>query len=286
MPTRALGVRACVLRRALDSVLSQHHVRALPIVVANGPDRDPALLRDLRKDRRLRLIERDQPSLPAAIRAGRRAVETEWFSTLDDDDVYLPGTLVARVRALQSRPAIDTVVSNGLVRCTGAERIHLDDVPGIEASPLRALHDGNWLLPGAWLCRTERVGCELFDAMPMALECTYLAIRFALHGPICFLAQPGVAWYADTPESESKSRYYLHRQLEALDRLLELPVPDETRQWIRSVKSASRHGIADMHFKERELIQAWRWHLRSLMGYGGWRYASFSLRLLLATGGR
>lgn len=53
MSTRALPERALRLRRARESVLEQRGVRASLIVVVNGPERDPGLVRRPEGDRSL-----------------------------------------------------------------------------------------------------------------------------------------------------------------------------------------------------------------------------------------
>src|SRR5438128_751035 len=68
VPTRALPRRRELLRRALESVLSQVEVRAVPVVVINGPDSDPAVVRELRADRRVRVIVLEKAGLSAALR--------------------------------------------------------------------------------------------------------------------------------------------------------------------------------------------------------------------------
>ena len=40
------------------------------------------------------------------------------------------------------------------------------------------------------------------------------------------------------------------------------------------------HGIADTFMREGRYGRAWQWHLKSLMGYKGWRYLPYSRRLL------
>lgn len=285
IPTLCHAARAPLLRRAIDSVSSQQGVRALPILVVNGRVRDPALLAALRKDVRLRILELDQAGIPDALRAGREIVDTAWFSALDDDDSCLPGSLAARVRKLQSMPAFDTVVTNGLICAGGGTRVFPPDLEVIEQDPLKALTQGNWLLPGAWLCRSDRVGPWLFAGMPSALECTFLALQFALRCRTCFLDQPGVAYQGDTAVSESKSPDYIHRQLPALEQLLALPLSRELEDWVQRMTSAVKHDISAHHLRERDHRNAWRWHLRSLLGRHGWRYASYTLRLILnATG--
>lgn len=282
VPTGAFAERAALIRRALASVLSQEGVNAVPVVVVNGANRCPELVRELGSDPRVQLIEIPQAGIPGALRAGRDAMQCEWFSSLDDDDVYLPDALATRVQALRARPECGAVVTNGYVRGHGVERLHVPDMQRVARDPLKALTEGNWLLPGSWMCRTESVGSGLFDRMPKMLECTYLALQLVLHCRPCFLDRPTVVWNTDTPGSASKSREYRLGHVEALEQLLELPLPPDTRRWLMASRTSAQHERADFHLRENALQQAWPWHIRTLTSRGGWRHAPFTLRLLLA----
>lgn len=283
VPTRALAERAPLIRRALMSVLSQEGVNAVPVVVVNGPGRSPDLVKELRSDPRVQLVEVARPGIPGALRAGRDAVDCEWFSALDDDDFYLPDALATRVEALRIHPDCDAVVTNGYARDHGVDRLHVPDMQRVAREPLKMLTEGNWLLPGSWMCRTESVGPGLFQRMPRMLECTYLAMQLALHCRTRFIEQPTVVWNTDTPRSESKSREYLLGQVAALDQLLELPLPPDTRRWLQVSRTSAQHQRADLHLRGKALRQAWLWHIRTLSGPGGWRHAPFMLRLLQAS---
>lgn len=288
VPTLALRARAALLRRALATVRAQAGVRAIPLVVVNGTERDPVLLRELRADPGVRVIVLDDADLPAALCAGRAHVDTEFFGGLDDDDELLPDALSLRVRALADDEACAAAVSNGFRRNgAGADVLHVPDAEAVDADPLRALIRINWLLPGSWLCRTASVGVSMFDGMPKYLECTYLALRFALDGRMRFLASPTVIWNTDTPASQSRSRAYVLGQVPALERILALPSPPEVRAAFRTRLSVARHAIADLHLHEGSRDEAWRWHLRSLRGPGGWRFLPFTRHLLRSPrGGR
>lgn len=282
MPTLALAARGALVRRALDSVLDQQNVHAVPVVVINGPSRDPGLSRDLRADRRLRVATLEQPDLPAALRAGRELVDTPFFAELDDDDVMLPGALAARVRALEEPPQCDVVVTNGFRRDSAGDTLVIPDVAKVARNPLRALLERNWLLPGSWLCRTDAVGPEIFDGMPKFAECTYLALRFASGYRLRFMEHPTIAWYADTPQSASKSRDYVLGHVASLRRILELDLPRDVRAGYRGKMAAAFNGIAALYLREGDLKQAWRCHFRSLREPRGWRHFLFTLRLLQA----
>ena len=282
VPTGAFAERAPLIRRALVSVLSQEGVNAVPVVVVNGAKRCPELVKELRGDPRVRLVEVSRAGIPGALRAGRDAVECEWFSALDDDDFYLPDALATRVEALRARPDCDAVVTNGYVRGHGVDRLHVPQMQRVARDPLKALTEGNWLLPGAWMCRSESVGSWLFRHMPRMLECTYLAMQLALHCRPCFVDRPTVVWNTDTPRSESKSREYLLGYVAALEQMLELPLPPETRRWLQVSRTSAQHDRADLHLRENALSEAWPWHIRCLSSPGGWRHAPFTLRLLQA----
>jgi glycosyltransferase involved in cell wall biosynthesis len=263
-------------------VLDQHEVRPIPILVVNGPDRDGELLRALVADERLRVHTRDEADLPAALRAGRELVDTEWFAELDDDDALLPGALAFRLAALEAAPGCDVVITNGIRRAATGDRMQVADAAAVRRDPLRALIARHWLMPGSYLCRSSAVGPELFDGMPKYLENTYLAIRFAKGYRFCFADHPTVVRYLDTPGSESKSRDYVIGQVAALERLLELDLPPDVAAAMRRRVAESCHAVAGRCRAEGAIREAWRWHLRSLSEPRGWRYLPFTWRLLQA----
>lgn len=278
IPTRALCERAALLRRAIDSVLSQEAVRAVPLVVINGTQSDAALTTVFRADRRLRTTILPEADLPGAIRAGRSMVDTPYFAELDDDDMLLPGALALRICALTRRTQCDVVVTNGIRRSVGGDSLHVPDMAFVERDPLRAFLDHNWLLPGSWLCRTDRVGEELFEGMPRFRECTYLALRFATERRIMFVSTPTVVYDTATPRSESKSREYVLGSLAAQRRILELPLPEDVRSELRTGLATSCLAIAHLHRREGRFAAACGWYLRSGLQPGAPQY--FARRLL------
>ena len=143
----------------------------------------------------------NKAGLVNALQVGRRLVDTPWFAELDDDDLLLPGALAARVAALVQSDAHDCVVTNGYRRYHGEDTLNISDMKAVERDPIRAFWDLNWLLPGSYLCRTDRVGPDLFDGMPESLECSYIALRLATSYRIKFLQRPTVIWNQHTPDS-------------------------------------------------------------------------------------
>lgn len=267
--------------RAIDSVQAQHGVRATPLVVVNGSDQDAQLVAALRADGRLRIEAAAPADLPNALRLGRAHVDTPFFTALDDDDVLLPDALRMREAALEERADCVAVVTNGWRREGRRDTLHMSSFEAVRRDPLRSVLDRNWLLPGAWMARTDAVQDEVFAGMPRYLECTYLAVRLAVTGRTCFLDEPTVAWSADTPGSVSKSREYVLGLEAALQRILQLDLPADVRRGFRRKLAWAQHGAARLLLAEGRNQAAWGTHLRSLGGPDSWRFLTLTPRLFL-----
>ncbi|HVT39644.1 MAG TPA: glycosyltransferase family A protein [Gemmatimonadaceae bacterium] len=256
-------------------------MRAAPIIVINGPDAHPDLVRELRADRRVRVQTNEVASLPAALLAGRKLVDAPFFSALDDDDLFLPGGLAAGVRVLSERHDCDAVITNGIRRDSAGDTLTNGDMAIVERDPLRAMFRSNWLLPGSWLCRTERVGTWLFEGMPSSLETTYTGVQLATRCRLAFLNQPTVVWHAHTANHLSGSKDWVLAHAAALQRLLELDLPHDVKASIRRQRTDACHSNSEMLLREGRRAEAWRWHVRSLLGRSGWRYFPYTLRFIM-----
>jgi glycosyltransferase involved in cell wall biosynthesis len=281
IPTRAMPERIPLLQRAVASVLEQQEVAPRVIVIVNGARDDLGVRQALGVDPRVTVLVKHDADLPAALRAGAQAVETPWFATLDDDDLLLPGALKVRHSALERHPDRLIVVTNGIRRAMDGDHVHVQDSREIAADPLRALLRRNWLLPGSWLCRVTPETRTLFDGMPRYLECTYLGIRFAAFGMI-WIDTPTMVYHVGTPFSESQSRAYVEGQGEALRRILDLELPPYARRALRRRITAAHHRSANQALRAGSVPDAWRWHLATLQGPGGWRYLPFMRHILSA----
>lgn len=282
MPTEARSDRADLLRRALESVLSQQGVRAIPIVVVNGKAASVALLADLTRSPQVQLVRLEMANLPAALRTGRELVRSPYFAELDDDDELLPGALAARVEAMEAHPDVDVVVTQGYIDDCGRRELDIVDLERFQADPLRSMLDHNWLAPCAGLFRTATIGPEYFVDVPRYLEWTYLGVRFALERRILFLNHATWVYRAGTPRSLSKQAEYVRQQAASLNRLLALPLPRAVRRGFAQRRGNALHTAAGMELNAGRAREAWRWHLRSLAATGGWRYSLYTRRLLYA----
>jgi hypothetical protein len=278
--TLGLRERADLLEGAITSVAEQVDVRAIPLVVLNGTRACPDVERRLRADRRVRLVMLGEADLPTALRVGRAAVDTPYFGALDDDDVLLPGAIARRVGEFSRRRDLDVVVTNGFRREDGVDELNIPADTDINSDPIRSLLQRNWLLPGSWLCRTDRVGVELFEGMPSYLECTYLAASFATGYTMRWLGEPTVAYRIGSPLAESRSRRYVVGQAAALRRILRLPLPVDVQRALRRRIATAYHSAAEYDRRAGDMQEAWRWHLASLRSTGGWRYLPFTRHLL------
>jgi glycosyltransferase involved in cell wall biosynthesis len=280
IPTLAKTERAPLIWRAIESVISQNGIHAIPLVVVNGQTHDIELVRQLRAHERVRLIAVDLADLPNALRAGRSEVTTPWFATLDDDDLLLPNAIAARYEVLTASPALDVVITSGYICDVHGERLHPPSMSAIYRDPIASLGAGNWLLPGSWLARSASVGPELFDGMPRYLECTFLAIQFCLRYRAAFLDQPTVRWHAATKDGDHLESSALLAQPRAIESLLRLDPPPGLQKTLVRRLSAAHHACANYHLGRGDLANAWREHVESLSRPSGLRYWPVSLKIL------
>lgn len=284
IPSTAIPERFELLLRAIRSVLEQRGVSAIPLVVLNGAQYTAEAERALRANADIQLAVQPERDLPSALRRGRELVQTPWFTSLDDDDLLLPGALAMRVDVLQSNPELDIVATNGLVRQNGRDTLHMAASHRIGDDALRALARHNWFLPGCWLARSDRVLPELFDGMPRYRECTFLALKMASQYNLRWIDEPTVVRYIDSPFAESRTREYLLGQVEAQHGLAALPLPAYLQRSLRWRMAAALHEIADRFWSEGNLEEAWGFHMKSLRAYRGLRFLPFTARLIAATG--
>jgi glycosyltransferase involved in cell wall biosynthesis len=283
IPTAAWTARGAALRRAIASVLDQEGVDLEVIVVVNGADHDRDLLAELRADPRLRVEFRAEASLPAAHRHGRRLVSKPYFSFIDDDDEFLPGALRTRAAAMMEDDSIDVVATNGVWGGDADGSSYIRDAAGVEEDALGALLHGNWLGSCGALFRSATVTEEFFDGHTRHYEWTMIAFRIALAGlRVRFLDVPTYRVNA-SENSLSRSDAYFLAEPGFLASLLDYPLHPRHRGQIRRKRLAALHLLAEHCSARGDLGMAWRFHLRSMRGRHGLKYAVFTRRLVLPT---
>lgn len=282
IPTMASSRRADLLRRAIRSVTTDQATKAIPIVVANGDDFDPAVLDNLEADRSIRFFHREEDNLPKARNFGRRKVETPYFGFLDDDDEYFSGALSARLRPMLADRSVDAVVANGYC-ITGDRREEvIPDIDAVTADPAGALMESNWLSSCGGLYRTDSIGIDYFDPNIRYLEWTYLAFRLALEKRLVFVPEATFAVH-DTPFSLSKSPEYKDAIPGVLECMLAMDMPARLRRKVRAKLSEALHNRSNYFLQRGEVGKAWRHHARSLNAPTALlRYGLFTRHLILA----
>jgi glycosyltransferase involved in cell wall biosynthesis len=278
IPTTAEPSRRESLRRAIDSARAQRNIATRVIVVVNGSKWDPSLLGELQV-LPLQVIRLREANLPSAIHAGRLAVESDYFSFLDDDDLYLPDALASRFAALESAHA-DFAVSNGL-DATGNPLI--PDVRVVESNPLRALMTRNWLASCGGLYRSATIPGEFFENLIKYFEWTTLAFRLLLAGKkVCFVNHLTFR-ISDTEGSISKQRS-IESVLNGLAVVEQMfaQVPAEVSAGLSPNRASAYHELSDYCLHSGHLAQAWRMHVSSIR-IGGWQHLAYTRHLVRRT---
>src|SRR4051794_1682803 len=104
IPTMASSERATLLQRAISSIRASSLAPIQIIVVVNGGRFDFSVRDWLQTQPDVHIEWVLSASAPGAILRGRECVRTEFFSTLDDDDEYLPCTMERKISRLSANP--------------------------------------------------------------------------------------------------------------------------------------------------------------------------------------
>ena len=279
IPTCANASRAPVLRRAISSLVSGQGGLVLPVVAVNGPGYVPEVLDELRRRPDIRCLYIERPGTTGARLAARRAVDTEFFGMLDDDDEYLPGGIGTQVRPMLMDPGVDAVVTNGY-RCeNGEDSLHFPAFSDFHRDPLNSLMRSSWLSSGSILCRTDTVPSNYLD-LPRSMELTYMAMKLTLTKSLHFIDEPTYRWHRDAPEQLSRTKQYMEGAPDGIRRMMALNPPEGIRRRLERKYAASLHSLSDWERTEGNYRAAWRYHLKSLLSPYGAKYLAYSRHLV------
>lgn len=277
--TDCTAQRASAIERALDSLRAQRGVRVQPLLIVNGQRYSPALLERLKADPWLRVHYVEQGGFANALGIGRSLISSEFFSFLDDDDEYLPDTLALRVGPLLQDPSVDVVVANGRRREGDHDVAVYQNLPRDMSEAMEQFLRQNWLASCGGLFRAASVGLDAFEGLVSYFEWTLIGLRLLLaRKNLVFLDIP-VFRIHPTPQSLSRSSAYEAAGCDFLDGLLLLALPAALRVRVKESLAVAYNTRSLVHLRSGELLSAWRWHLRTLVAPGGWRYLPYTLRL-------
>ena len=248
--------------------------------MVNGDQYSQSLVDLLGNRGDLSLARLSRASLPGALYAGRKAVRSQFFAFLDDDDEYLPGAIDKRIAILSSDPKAGLVASNGFRVSGGRETLALNALNDVESDPLAAVLKENWLASCGGLYRTERIPAVFFEDMPQYLEWTWLAFRIVSIGEAVRILPEPTFRIHDTPESESKSEAYMLSHVEVIDRMMRTTRRADILAMLGRMQSTALNCASNHYRKNGLLREAWRAHLRSLRQPGGLRYVTYTRHLI------
>ena len=283
IPTQCDAPRRELLLRAIDCVVGQEGVAGRPIVVVNGARYLPELVGQLRARTDMVVIQRDEPGVFGARRAGFAAVRSEYFAILDDDDLLLPGALGRRLAALQADASADWAVSQGIFVMPDRSVPYIGDLAAVRRNPLGTLVEYCWLCSAGNLFRTAAVQADMFDAV-RSMEITYLAFRLLAEGRRpAFLDEPTFKYFY-YPDSLSKAASYTQFAYETIEAVRHLPLPPSVRSGLARKYRRAMHDLADFRLGCGDVSGAWRAHVRSMSGFPEvLSFAGYSRRLISRT---
>jgi hypothetical protein len=280
IPTLCEKNRREQLLRAIASIhaASTHPVRVL--VVINGQRFDASLVEHLQGRNDVDVIQVAEGSQTNAQLVGRRAVATEFFSFLDDDDEYLPNGLDVRMSLLVGNTAA-VAVTNGYVCRDGGDKLLYSRIPKVPRDLFRELFQQNWLASCNHLFRTASVASGYFEDAPTAMEWTWLAFRLAMDDKTIAARDVPTFRINDTPGSLSKSTSFLASRVEIYNRMLAQKPPRHIANIIRRKSSSAWHDIATAELQLGVKSKARVAHLRSMTcHWSGVKFLPFSRRLV------
>jgi glycosyltransferase involved in cell wall biosynthesis len=279
IPTLAEPQRRDSLLRTIDSILKQQGVKALPIVVINGQrfDRDLRKMLESRND--IKMLYLPEGHVAKAQALGVEHVGTAYFAFLDDDDLFTEDALAHRLALMEGSPPPDFVVTNIYVEKHGKKSLLAEEFNEFSTEPQHSIFKLAWLHSINNLFRTATIGVEYFKNRDRYMEWTALGIRLAKNKRAAFSNKP-TAVYHDTSASASKQYSYLEAEAKLMASLPRRQFPWKTRRLINRKYSAALNGLSQHAHAEGKIAEAWHFHLECLMIPGGWRYLSYTRKLI------
>ncbi|MFH1545349.1 MAG: glycosyltransferase [archaeon] len=94
------------IKQCLGSVFAQSYKPYEIIVVNDGSTRKETLLflRELEKDKRVRLINQENKKISGALNTGIKNMKGEWWAGLSSDDMWLPNKLECQIDYAKNNP--------------------------------------------------------------------------------------------------------------------------------------------------------------------------------------
>lgn len=280
IPTMASSQRGAALQRAVMSIRASSSKPIRIIAVVNGNRFEAAVCDWLKAQPDVHFEYVAEPSAPGAILRGRELVQTEFFSTLDDDDEYLQGTTDQKVAVLQADVRADVLACNYYQHSGDVDTVRYERLNDVTADPLDCFMDFNWLTSGNMLYRTASVDSNYFRNYHSYAEWSLLAFRLSMDGKKIAVLDVPVFRCNETAGSLSQSENYFQAYIPLFKRMLELSPSRKVVRMIHRKMGATHHDASVAALRDGRRVDAWRHHCQSLVKPGGLSYLSYSRHLL------
>jgi len=266
--------------RAIDSILSQQKVEAIPLIVANGSKYNKEIFDLLKARTDLRFIYVEEGSTSAAMRVGRQQVESPFFTFLDDDDELLPDALWTRMEPMLQDPGIDLVATSGFFESKGELKPDIPNISEHQDKPLLGIAKRCWLSSCGGLFRSSSITPEYCDGSTNYQELTLLAFKIAVSNKkILFLDKPTYVVH-DSQGSLSKSLEHIEASEDVIQEMLQRQLPADVRAVLEEKYRNILHVLSASYFNSGRLAKSWLYHLRSMKPPYTLKYIYFTRKLL------
>jgi glycosyltransferase involved in cell wall biosynthesis len=282
IPTTCRTLRAHLLQRAIESVVTQSLTTVEAILVINGNQSDNQIVSQLEGDVRLRVIKLNVGNVSYARYAGLCAATGDFFCFLDDDDELLPDSLITRVSLFRQNRGADVVVTNGYTHSAGRDH---PLVPSGFESEIRSniglsILNHNWFASAAPLFDMKSVDRALFNLSFKYYEWTYLFFLLLTSG-YTFVYDDALTYRINeaSPMSASKSYDYILAYPSFLLDLKKLPLCQDIRQRVKQKYATALNSQSILESESGLQTRAWVSHIKCLLS-GGWKYIPYTRTLL------
>jgi glycosyltransferase involved in cell wall biosynthesis len=281
--SRCDDTRKELLKRACESVRGMAGDLDYSIlVVANGARVSSSVLAWLAASADVRVIRLRTGSYPLARRVGAEMADSELLAFLDDDDELLPNTLALKVAYFRQHPEVDVLVTDGL-RVNGSTTTKIFPPPEARSPDLvETMMRAGWGA-GALTLRTRNTDLSAFDAEFRHLEWTSTTLQLARRYRFGYLDEPTYRYYEDTPDSLWKNAEHNFAALDVWRKLSKSYAGTAYEATVRRRFGRACHNASWELVRQGRIRDAWRLHVDSLKSPGGFAFATFSARLLLAS---
>jgi glycosyltransferase involved in cell wall biosynthesis len=200
--------RPDLVRRAVDSVLTQTNASLEVIVVIDGPDADTRAALALVDDPRLRVVGlTERGGAPNARNVGISHARAPWTAMLDDDDEWLPTKLEVQLAVAKTARLTSPIVASRLLNRTPRAELVMPrrlPEPGEDLSEYLTVRRGLFHGEGFIQTSTIMAPTELLRRVPFTVglrRCQELdwTLRALSHDDVelLFADEPLVIWYTD-----------------------------------------------------------------------------------------